>query len=152
MSNYRRRHHDETTRATVSATWATDHARRYFADEIAIDFPSIGAVVERMRDELVGPDEAASHTAAISVSRRDAHAGVTVPLDVPLRATCDQCGGRGETWAEPCARCDGSGDQATSHQVHVLVPAGVADGTRLRFLVSAPHGVPTRVEVTVLVA
>ena len=79
MSNYRRRHHDETTRATVSATWATDHARRYFADEIAIDFPSIGAVVERMRDELVGADEAASHNAAISVSRRDAHAGVTVP-------------------------------------------------------------------------
>jgi hypothetical protein len=34
----------------------------------------------------------------------------------------------------------------------VLVPAGVTDGTRFRFLVAAPHGVPTRIEVTVLVA
>jgi hypothetical protein len=152
VSNYRRHHHDKTTRPIVSATWATDHARRCFADEIAIDFPSMGAVVERMRDELVGSEEVTPHNAAISVSRRDAYSGVTVPIDVPLRATCDQCGGRGETWAEPCAGCDGSGEQATSRQVRVLVPAGVSDGTRLRFVVSAPHGVPTRVEVTVLVA
>jgi hypothetical protein len=34
----------------------------------------------------------------------------------------------------------------------VLVPAGVTDGTRFRFLITAPHGVPTRIEVTVLVA
>jgi hypothetical protein len=34
----------------------------------------------------------------------------------------------------------------------VLVPAGVTDGTRFSFLVAAPQAVPTRIEVTVLVA
>jgi hypothetical protein len=127
-------------------------ARRCFADEIAIDFPSMDAVVERMRAGLLDPDDRAEHNAAISVSRSDAWTGVTVPLDVPLRGTCGACGGRGETWAEPCLSCAGSGERATSHQVRVSVPAGVADGTRLRFLVAHPHGVPTRVELTVLVA
>jgi hypothetical protein len=128
-------------------------ARRCFADEIAIDFPSMDAVVERMRAGLLGrDDDRTAHNLAISVSRTDAWAGVTVPLDVPLRGTCGACGGRGETWAEPCVSCEGSGERATSHQVRVAVPPGVADGTRLRFLVSHPHGVPTRVELTVLVA
>jgi hypothetical protein len=127
-------------------------ARRCFADEIAIDFPSMDAVVERMRAGLLGPDEnRASHNAAISVSPNDAWTGVTVPLDVPLRGTCGACGGRGETWAEPCASCAGSGERSTSHQVRVAVPPRVADGTRLRFLVAHPYGVPTRVELTVLV-
>lgn len=110
-------------------------------------------VVERMRTGLLGADDfACDHNTAINVSRRDASAGVTVPLEVPLRGTCRACGGRGETWAEPCATCAGSGERSTSHFVRLLVPAGVADGTRLRFLVASPHSVPTRVEVTVLVA
>jgi hypothetical protein len=32
------------------------------------------------------------------------------------------------------------------------VPAGVAHGTRFRLLVALPQGLPTRIEVTVLVA
>ena len=44
-----------------------------FADEIAIDFPSVGAAVERMRDAFLGePDEHAAVVAQVSVSRREA--------------------------------------------------------------------------------
>ena len=151
MTDFRRPLHDETT--VLHA--ALDHPthRRCFADEIAIDFPSLDAVVERMREGFLAADAAQrAHNTAIRVSPRQAFAGATIPLDVPLRHTCAHCGGRGETWAEPCARCEGSGECSRSHQVRVLVPPGVTDGTRFSFLVAAPQAVPTRIEVTVLVA
>ena len=151
MTDFRRPLHDEST--PLHAAPASCSHRGVFDDEIAIDFPSIGAVVERMREGFLGDDAStAAHKSAISLSPRQAFAGATVPLDVPLRQTCRHCGGRGETWAERCAGCSGSGECSRPHQVRVLVPAGVTDGTRFRFLITAPHGVPTRIEVTVLVA
>jgi hypothetical protein len=151
VTDFRRPLHDEST--PLHATPAACSHRGVFDDEIAIDFPSIGAVVERMREGFLGDDAStAAHKSAISLSPRQAFAGATVPLDVPLRQTCRHCGGRGETWAERCAGCSGSGECSRPHQVRVLVPAGVTDGTRFRFLITAPHGVPTRIEVTVLVA
>jgi hypothetical protein len=151
VTDFRRPLHDETTLLHP----APDHLthRRCFDDEIAIDFPSLDAVVERMRDGFLGADSAKSaHNTAISLSPRQAFAGATIPLDIPLRHTCAHCGGRGETWAEPCTACAGSGECFRSRQVRVLVPAGVTDGTRFSFLVAAPQAVPTRIEVTVLVA
>ena len=131
MTDFRRPLHDETAPLYVAFSPSADRA--CFDDEIAIDFPSIGAVVDRMRAGFLGNEAgAAAHQSAISLSPRQAWAGATVPLDVPLRHTCREC--------------------SRSHQVRVLVPAGVTDGTRFRFLVAAPHGVPTRIEVTVLVA
>jgi hypothetical protein len=151
VADFRRPLHDETTLLHPALERSTH--RGCFDDEIAIDFPSLEAVVERMREGFLGAEIAESeHNAAISLSPRQAFAGATIPLDIPLRQTCAHCGGRGETWAEPCTRCAGSGECSRSHQVRVLVPAGVTDGTRFRFLIAAPHSVPTRIEVTVLVA
>ena len=155
MTDFRRPLHDDTTRPLRLTLGAVPAAPGCFADEIAIDFPSIGPVVDRMRDGLLGPDgdgDAAAHVTAISLSARDAHAGVTIPFEVSLPATCGQCGGRGESWAEPCGHCAGSGERARAHQFELSVPAGVSDGTRFRFLFSPPQTVPTRIEVTVLVA
>ena len=105
-----------------------------------------------MRNGLLGDEpRPGAHSAEISLSTYEASRGVTVPLDVPVVDTCAQCGCRGETWAEPCGGCAGSGACSRQRQVQVSVPAGVADGTRFRFVI-APHGVPTHIEVTVLVA
>ena len=38
--------------------------------------------------------------AEVCLSSEEANRGAVVPVDVLLRATCSQCGGRGETWAE----------------------------------------------------
>jgi hypothetical protein len=153
VTDFRRPLHDESTPVLHAGTAHLPCARSCFGDEIAIDFPSIGTVVDRMRDTLLGQDAGTdAHRTAISVSAREAFDGVTVPLEVPLRNTCRACGGRGETWAEPCPACVGSGQCSTPHQFRVLVPAGVTDGTRFRFLIAPPQGVPTRIEVTVLVA
>lgn len=125
-----------------------------FADEIAIDFPSLARVVDRMRESLLGDEEAEASdrlAAELRLSWREAHDGLVVPLEVPVRGTCPCCGGRGETWTEPCGPCLGTGAAVFRHAVRVAVPAGVADGACFRFRVSSPHAAPVRVELRVAV-
>jgi DnaJ-class molecular chaperone len=140
----------------LTITRDSDHRDDCFADEIAIDFPSVGDLVERVRDAFLGEDAeradgTATHTTEVSLSRRDATRGTVVPLEVPLRGTCRLCGGRGETWTEPCHDCRGTGDALVQHPVRLSVPAGVAHGARLRFRVNAPHAAPLRVVVRVAI-
>ena len=127
------------------------HDRRWFADEVVIDFPSVAPAVDRMRSAFLAEEGAAAMTTAIHLSQRDAQGGATVPLDVPVRCTCHACGGRGETWTVPCAPCGGSGTELLHHQVHVTVPAGVEDGACFHFSVTPRHDLSTRIELRILV-
>jgi hypothetical protein len=123
-----------------------------FADEIAIDFPSVGRVVERMRDGFLGERvDADVLRAEVSLSRQEASSGLVVPVAVPVRTTCPRCGGRGETWTEPCADCLGTGESWRHHSVRVSVPRGIADGARLRFRLRIPDASSVRVEVRVAI-
>lgn len=122
-----------------------------FADEIAIDFPSVGRAVERIRDAFLGEPGGDVHCAEVLLSKREAFDGMIVPVEVPIRATCPECGGRGETWAEPCDDCGGTGEWVFRHAVRVTVPAGVADGARFRFRVTSPDAAAVRVEVRVAI-
>ena len=111
----------------------------WFADEIAIDFPSVGAAVDRMRDAFLAPDELPrALNTQIVLSALEALTGTVVPLDLPVRGTCQACGGRGETWTEPCRDCRGSGEALFLHAVQVSVPPRIADGACIRLHVSAP--------------
>lgn len=49
-----------------------------------------------------------------------------------LSSTCPQCHGRGSVVESPCEDCSGSGLVREERSVHVAIPAGVEDGTRLR--------------------
>jgi hypothetical protein len=122
-----------------------------FADEVVIDFPSVAPAIEKMRSAFVDGERGRPLSAHIKLSVRQAADGVTVPLEVPVRTTCRTCGGRGETWSEPCGACQGSGTEVLHHQVHVCVPAGVADGACFRFSVATRHDPPTRIELRVAV-
>ena len=126
--------------------------RRWFADEVAIDFPSVAPAVERMRSAFVAEEHAKTLTAALEISPREAMEGATVPLSVPVRCTCRNCGGRGETWSQPCVACVGSGIELIDHQVHITVPAGVEDGACFHFSVLIRHDLSTRIELRVLVS
>ena len=153
MTDFRRPLHDERIPLILAESAATPVYRHCFDDEIAIDFPSIRTVIDRMCTELLGADrKPAVRQAAISLSPREALYGVTVPLELPVRRTCAVCGGRGESWAEPCHDCAGSGECSKPHLFSLSVPRGVADGTRFHVLIAPPHGLPTRIEVTVRVA
>ena len=133
-----------------------------FADEIAIDFPSVGGAVERMRAAFFnapgapgapaddGGDCTVLH-ADVSLSPREARGGLLVLVEVPVRATCPNCGGRGETWTEPCGLCFGTGESLFRHAVRVPVPPGVVDGARLHFRLRSPDQSSVRVEVRVAI-
>ena len=145
-----------TFRPLGSAIVATgvegSHDASCFADEVVIDFPSVASAIDRMRSAFLADERGTSLSAAIRLSPREARHGATVPLEVPVRCTCRDCGGRGETWTEPCPQCAGSGTRTLRHQLQVSVPAGVLDGTRFYFTVTPRHDPPTRIELHVLVA
>jgi len=123
-----------------------------FADEIAIDFPSVGHAVDRMRHAFLGERaDAEVLSTEVSLSSREALDGRVVTVEVPIRGACTACGGRGETWTERCVTCRGTGDALFHHLVRVTVPPGVADGACFRFRVRSPHAPTVRVEVRVVV-
>jgi molecular chaperone DnaJ len=121
----------------------------WFSDEIAIDFPSVASVLDRMQSSFFGGAPAVGLNAEIVLTAQEAFWGTTVPLDVPLRRTCTRCGGRGETWQEWCASCGGGGDIAATHALKLRVPAGVREGATFRFSIMPPNAPNTVVEVRV---
>jgi molecular chaperone DnaJ len=51
---------------------------------------------------------------------------------VARTVTCDVCGGDGKTAEKACTRCDGRGREVLTHAVSIDVPAGIAEGQRIR--------------------
>lgn len=154
---------DRFRSAPLRAGWdlvcAAGAPRACFADEVAIDFPSVDRFVERLRAGFArggawGADDdhaLRTVTADLVVSRREASVGALISLELPIRRTCVSCGGRGESWTDPCGACFGTGDSVARHLVRVPLPPGVADGTRLRFRLSSPDAAPMRLEVHVTI-
>jgi molecular chaperone DnaJ len=57
-------------------------------------------------------------------------------------AICPTCRGRGEVVESPCRECRGRGRRALRRTVEVTVPAGIADGQRLRIPGRGHEGEP----------
>ena len=128
---------------------AAEVSREWFGDEVAIDFPSVASVLDRMRDAFFGAEPAATLSAQIVLTAREAFEGATIPLDVPLRRTCPRCGGRGEIWTEWCASCRGLGEVSLTHPLVVHVPSGVREGARFRFSITPPAAPVTVVDIRI---
>ncbi len=143
----RRRSYDARLRAGTGVP--VSGRAEWLADEVAIDFPSVASVLDRMRHSFFGPVPSVHLSAEIILSPHEAFWGAVVPLGVPLRRTCPQCGGRGETWEEWCEQCEGEGELPALHEMHLRVPAGVREGERFRFSVMPPGAPHTMVEVRV---
>ena len=132
MSDFQKPLRDESY-APTNALQLRTVTRACFADEIAIDFPALGMAIDRVRDTFATQDEhLAAASASVTLPPRQAFDGVIVPLEVALPGLCGQCGGRGESWSDPCHSCCGTGESDHPHHVHLAVPARVADGTRFR--------------------
>lgn len=125
-----------------------------FADEVAIDFPSVGRLVERACARLVPAaerTETGTMRTDLWVSSDDATRGTVISLAVPIRSTCRECGGRGEIWADPCLTCGGTGGWLEAHPLRVRVPPNIVNGARLRFRMTSAHAAPVRLEVRIVV-
>ena len=97
--------------------------RTCFADEIAIDFPSIAPAVDRVRETFVSSDDrAVPLETEVALTPRQAWIGAIVPIALDLSGLCAGCGGRGETWAEPCAHCAGTGERGHTHHFRLALP------------------------------
>jgi len=140
---------DPSRRRDYDARIGGGSARSWFADEIAIDFPSVSSVLDSMRDAFFTAEPAVTLSAEMVLTAREAFDGITVPFEVPLRRTCGRCGGRGEVWTEWCATCGGLGEVAASHPVRVQVPARVREGATFRFSVTPPGSPSTVIEVRI---
>jgi len=156
MRNYSIRPRDDGRAAKRVLALPIARRNGWFDDEIAIDFPSLHAAVDRMRECFVSASSEGDQTrrllTELHLSAREAFNGVTVPLDVPVRRLCVACGGRGEIWSDPCDPCGGSGEALGRHPVRLVVPPRVQDGDRFALSVSAPSAPPTHVEVLVVLS
>jgi len=50
-----------------------------------------------------------------------------------IARTCSACGGAGTVITDPCSTCRGEGRVERQHEISVSIPAGVEDGTRIRY-------------------
>jgi molecular chaperone DnaJ len=145
----RRRVYDAARSARLWPSMVRENHPEWLADEIAIDFPSVSDLLDRMRHSFFGGTAIGDLSAEIILSAVEAMHGTVIPLGVPVRRTCPHCGGRGETWEGWCDLCGGCGDISGFHEVELRVPAGVREGSRFRFSVM-PTGAPhTIVDVTI---
>jgi molecular chaperone DnaJ len=65
----------------------------------------------------------------------ECHGSGTVAVDqgpFSFSQVCATCGGRGQVIPKPCPTCKGRGVEMRAREVKVRVPAGVADGQRIR--------------------
>lgn len=148
LADPRRRRSYDTGRTAPRRPSGEPHGN-WFADEVAIDFPSVTDLLDRMQHAFFGVSAVEELSAEIVLTPIEALEGTTIPMGVPVRQTCLRCGGRGETWQEWCGACGGCGDVRVYHDVELRVPAGVRGGERFRFSVM-PAGAPlTRVDVRI---
>jgi DnaJ-class molecular chaperone len=155
MKNFSARSRDDGRAVKRLAPQIVWRSAEWLDDEVAIDFPSLDAAVERMFEAFLAPvDQAAGRpdlSAELKLSAREAFDGVTVPFDVPIRKLCSECGGRGEVWSDPCACCEGLGHRLVHHPVRFVVPPRVQHGERFSVSISSPLASPTRVEVLIAI-
>lgn len=62
-----------------------------------------------------------------------------------VERTCPNCHGRGEVIEQPCHDCRGEGRVDKTRELHVDIPPGVDNGTRIRLSgkgEAGPHGMP----------
>jgi molecular chaperone DnaJ len=148
LNDPQRRRAYDAERGLYTRVLRDSHAE-WLSDEVAIDFPSISGLLDRMRHAFFGGSVLGDLSAEIVLTPLEASAGTIVPLGVPVWQTCPQCGGRGETWEEWCLLCAGRGDIRGFHHVELRVPAGVREGSQFRFAIMPAGAAHTIIDVRI---
>ncbi len=67
-------------------------------------------------------------TVEVVISPEEAFLGGSVQINIPARATCPACGGRGAVGLYECWRCEGHGALTAEYPIAVRYPPGIQDG------------------------
>ena len=138
-----------TARSTPGSILDFPHRTVSQQHDVAIDFPSVVRVVDRIGRGLMATKSPC--VTQVRLSWREACEGVHVSLEVPVRSTCLVCGGRGAVWNDDCSMCGGTGTEPNSHVVHLSIPPGVRPDACFCFAVNPPSAPKTDVEVHVTI-
>ena len=79
-----------------------------------------------------GPERGRDIEGDLMVTLEEATRGSVRSVSVRRAAPCEQCGGTGLRARKPCNACGGTGQIAKTETYQVKIPAGVAEGQRLR--------------------
>jgi len=92
-----RRYHPDISGDELSA-----YVADCLADDVNVDFPSVLTVLDSMRQSFFGGAARFQSGPDVVVTPREAFWGAIVPLAVPVRRTCAECGGRGSQHEIDC--------------------------------------------------
>jgi DnaJ-class molecular chaperone len=123
-------------------TLANAEARRRY-DEILVqgerrfDRTSWSFLKSPVLRELRRPTRPGTLSGEIVLTAHEAARGGTLPLDIPVAATCPACRGTGGAVFD-CGHCDGEGRLDTRLPVPVRIPAGLKDGAVFQVALDEP--------------
>ncbi len=84
------------------------------------------------RETEAGPSPGQDLEHEVEIDLLDALRGVTMPVTVRRPVTCSTCHGTGRVGRKACTTCGGTGVVEKRERLQVKIPAGVADGARVR--------------------
>jgi len=70
--------------------------------------------------------------APVEITLEEAYDGATRVFELTSQERCPTCGGSGEVAGAACHVCQGQGVVIKPHRIEAKIPAGVADGARVR--------------------
>ena len=96
--------------------------------------PSVGEILDHIAQNFFGFHQKSRGSrrylgVELVLDRTEAFFGVSLPIEVPVYARCDRCGGSGGDWGV-CASCHGYGMAETSWSVALEIPPGARTGER----------------------
>lgn len=123
-------------------TLANAEARRRYDESLGqgerrFDATSWSFLKSPALGELRRPTRPDTLSGEIVLTAGEAAKGGTLPLDIPVAATCPACGGTGGAVFD-CGHCDGEGRLDTRLPVPVRIPPGLRDGAVFQVAVDEP--------------
>jgi molecular chaperone DnaJ len=103
-------------------------------DDFATVRPSAGEILDHIAQNFFGFHQKSRGSrrylgVELVLDRTEAFFGVSLPIEVPVYARCDRCGGSGGDWGV-CASCHGYRMAKTSRTVALEIASGARTGER----------------------
>jgi molecular chaperone DnaJ len=125
-------------------------------DDFAAVRPSVGEILDHIAQNFFGFHQKSRGSrrylgVEVVLDRAEAFLGVSLPIEVPVYARCDRCGGSGGDWGV-CASCHGYGLAETSRTVALEIASGARTGERYQIDLRGAGIENLVLDVTIVVA